>query len=130
MGLTDYTRTSDDPAEDASRYIAGRHLGKAIRNKVFETDISNCFKYLSMRRMTNWACTCSVMKAPHYGTVPMRKHGEHCNVTPEYAYVAKQLGIAPTLAFSKISMSMWYLNWDDWDATKFQVKEMTWDTPT
>lgn len=126
MGLTDYTRTSEDPAEDVGRYLDGVRLGMAIRNKIFETPIENCFRYLQMRRMTNWACTCSVMKAPHYGTVQLRRHGENCRVTPEYAAVAKQMDIAPTLAFSNISMTFRNLSWDNWDEDKKKIKDMTW----
>lgn len=129
MGLTDFTRFSDDPAEDAGRYISGVRLKQAIKTRTLGSpydpevkpiSINQCYQYLDLRGKRNWSCTCPARERWE------AKHGNLCLVTPEYAYVSKKLDLAPELACGALKMTMWNLNWDSWDEDKKSIKEMKW----
>lgn len=118
-----------DPSDLAMQYIDYRRLRAEILNRCIPSyfaphekplSIFACLRYLTRRGLKNWDCTCKAWKREG------SKHGQNCQVSPEYAALCEEMNIAPELALGAICFTMWYLNWDDWDVTKHQIKNMDW----
>lgn len=127
MGLTDATRFSDDPAEDAARYISNVRLAEDVRKRcipgyfdpsVKPVDIFTCIRYLKQRGKWGFDCTCGAKRQID------RKHGEQCMVSPIYANLCKEMEISPELFSGAIAFKMWNLLWDDWDTTKYEIRNI------
>lgn len=142
MGLTDgpiLNWRSTAPEDLAMEYIDNVRRKEAVRARCLGSPYDStikpiplwaCFRYLESIGQGNWDCNCSAK-----GT-DGAAHVDLCSVTPEFAAVSKEFrqflvdaGKGPMSiwqATSMLSMTMWFLDWDNWDDQKKAIKEMGW----